>query len=77
MTKPVVQVQATGRHSDLVGTAAAAAYLGVTPRTLEVWRSTQRHPIPYVKVGRLVRYSIKDLDEWLTARRVERAGVGE
>ena len=42
--------------SNLFGNDAAAAYLGVTPRTLEVWRCTKRHQIPYIKVGRLVKY---------------------
>lgn len=55
----------------------AAAYLCIVARNFEVWRSTRRHRIPYVKVGRLVRYSICDLDAWLAARRVDRAEVNE
>jgi excisionase family DNA binding protein len=57
--------------SELVGTEDAAQYPGVTPRTLEVWRCTKRHMIPYVKVGRLVRYRRADLDEWLNSRVVD------
>jgi len=55
---------------NLFGNEAAAAYLGVTPRTLEVWRCTKRHQIPYIKVGRLVKYRQSDLDTWLTAQTV-------
>lgn len=55
---------------NLLGNIAAAAYLGVTPRTLEVWRCTKRHAIPYIKVGRLVKYRQTDLDSWLTAQTV-------
>lgn len=35
--------------------------LGVKISTLAVWRSTGRYNLPYVKVGRLVRYRIRDL----------------
>lgn len=55
---------------NLLGNIAAATYLGVTPRTLEVWRCTKRHAIPYIKVGRLVKYRQADLDTWLTAQTV-------
>ena len=34
-------------------------------RTLAVWRSTKRYPLPYVKYGRAVRYLRKDVEEFL------------
>lgn len=40
----------------------AADYLGVKSRTLEIWASTGRHCIPYVRIGREVRYRRADLD---------------
>lgn len=46
----------------------AAAYLGVKPTTLQIWRSTNRYPLPYIKVGRLVRYRLSDLDAFLAQR---------
>lgn len=46
----------------------AADYLTVTPGTLSVWRSTGRYCLPFVKVGRRVRYRLSDLDAWLEAR---------
>ncbi len=49
----------------------AAAYIGVTPRTLEVWRCTKRNNIAYIKVGRLVKYRQKSLDDFLMSRTVE------
>jgi len=52
----------------LLTTAQSAAYLGVTPRTLEVWRCVGRYGIPYIKVGRLVKYRKADLDAFLAAR---------
>ena len=48
----------------------AAQILGVTPGTLSVWRSTRRYPLPYVKVGRLVRYRDSDLLRFIEARTV-------
>lgn len=55
---------------NLLDTEQAAAYIGVTPRTLEVWRCVKRHSIPYVKVGRLVKYRLADLNAWLESRTV-------
>lgn len=55
---------------ELLNNQQAAAYIGVTPRTLEVWRCTKRHAIPYIKVGRLVKYRKSDLDAWLSAQTV-------
>lgn len=46
----------------------AAERLTVSPGTLQVWRSTGRYNLPFVKVGRSVRYRIADLDAWLAAR---------
>lgn len=59
----------------LLSTPEAAKVLAVTPHTLEVWRTTGRHRIPYIKIGRLVRYRPADLDAWLTARTVDGEAV--
>ena len=47
---------------------AAAAVLDVTPGTLSVWRSTGRYALPFLKVGRNVRYRHSDLLAWLEKR---------
>jgi hypothetical protein len=36
--------------------AVVARGLNVSTQTLANWRSTQRNPLPYVKLGRMVRY---------------------
>ena len=46
----------------------AAAYLDVKPETLSVWRSTGRYELPFVKIGRNVRYRRSELDAWLASR---------
>ena len=45
-------------------TKEAAAYLGVSPRTLEKYRVTGGGP-PFHKVFTRVVYDAADLDEWL------------
>ena len=46
----------------------AAAYIGVTENTLSVWRCVGRYEIPFIKVGRLVRYKRTDLEAWISSR---------
>ena len=52
----------------LVDEKEAADFLKISPGTLSVWRSTGRYAIPFVKVGRRVRYRRSDLDRWLASR---------
>ncbi len=52
-----------------VNTHEAAEYLGLAEITLQIWRQNGNGP-PYVKIGRAVRYSLQDLDEWVNARKV-------
>lgn len=58
-------------HSDLLTREQAAEYLGVTPRTLAVWACVKRYGLPYVKVGRLAKYRLADLNAFLARRTVE------
>lgn len=48
----------------------AAAYLGVTPGTLAVWKSTRRYALPVVKVGRITFYRRSDLDSFIESRTI-------
>jgi predicted DNA-binding transcriptional regulator AlpA len=52
----------------------AAAALGIKASTLSVWRSTGRYNLPFVKVGRMVRYRISDLAEFLARRTANHTG---
>lgn len=56
------------RDPDLIDPAPAAELLGVTEGTLSVWRSTGRYGLPFVKVGRRVKYSRKAINAWLESR---------
>lgn len=43
-------------YQNLLDDKAAAELLDVTPGTLSVWRSTGRYGLPFLKIGRNVRY---------------------
>jgi hypothetical protein len=65
-TKNLCNLIAAG--ADLLDEQAAAALLTVAPGTLGVWRSTGRYNLPFLKVGRAVRYRRADLVAWLEKR---------
>ena len=46
----------------------AAIAIDVSPGTLSVWRCTGRYALPFIKVGRKVRYRRSDLIAWLENR---------
>lgn len=52
----------------------AAIVLGAKASTLSVWRSTGRYNLPYMKVGRLVRYRLSDLADFLARRTLDHTG---
>jgi excisionase family DNA binding protein len=55
---------------DLLTRNEAAEYLGITPRTLAVWACVKRYNLPYVKIGRLVKYRRSDLDKFIERQTV-------
>lgn len=50
-------------QSPLFNREQAAAYLGLSPKT--VWTHTRRGLLPYVRIGGVVRYRKQALDEML------------
>jgi excisionase family DNA binding protein len=62
------------KNTELLSSYEASTYLGVSPGTLEVWRCTKRYAIPFIKVGRLVRYRKSALDNFLQQQTVEAKG---
>jgi excisionase family DNA binding protein len=53
----------------LLKTDEAAELLGIRPWTLRGWVSEGR--VPYVKLGRLVRFDDKRLEEWIAMNCIE------
>ena len=54
----------------LLTTDQAATHMNIKPQTLIIWRSTKRYPLPFIRVGRSIRYRVEDLDRWLESRTV-------
>lgn len=67
MVKPTNPKPNTDKDA-MLDNAAAAEYLGISTGTLDVWRSTGRYAIPFIKVGRLVKYRQSALDAFLESR---------
>lgn len=56
--------------SSYLTTREVAAMLRIAPQTLEKARSTGLGPqIPFVKVGRAVRYAIVDVRAWVESNK--------
>lgn len=53
---------------NLIPSTKAAEYLGISNKTLSKWRYTGEHQIPFVKMGRYVKYRISDLDAFIESR---------
>ena len=56
--------------ANLISRKEAADYLGVRPWTLDNWACTKRYPLKFIKVGRLAKYRIQDLEDFITQRTV-------
>jgi predicted site-specific integrase-resolvase len=53
-------------QNTLLTSTQVAEQLGVTIGTLAGWRSTGTCQIPYLKIGRCVRYNSADIDAFLS-----------
>ena len=56
---------AAAARSELFSRAEAAVYLGVAKQTLAIWACSKRYDLPYIKIGRLVKYRKADLDKFI------------
>lgn len=66
----------TNPSSGLLNNEQAACYLGISPNTLNGWRSQRFQEISYIKVGHRVYYKKEALDQYLEANTVEIAATG-
>lgn len=53
----------------------AAEFLGIKENTLAVWACTQRYDLPYVKIGRLIKYRRTDLEQFITQNMCSQGGA--
>lgn len=49
----------------LLNRKEAAEFLGVKPNTLANWTCTHRYRLPYIKIGKLVKYRLSDLEAFI------------
>lgn len=62
--------------TEMLSREEAARFLGLKPQTLAVWASTNRYGLRFFKIGRLARYRLSDLEQFVQARAVEPSAVG-
>jgi len=48
----------------------AASILGVSKGTLDVWRSTKRYDLAFVRIGGRIKYRLRDVLDWIEKRTV-------
>ncbi len=59
------------KNDRLLTRQEAADFLGISKGTLEVWACTKRYDLKYVKIGRLVKYWLSDLIDFVNSRKID------
>ncbi len=67
-------VENNNQRKNLLTRKEAAEILGTTEGTLAVWATNKRYNLPYVKIGRLVKYKLSDLEVFIERRTVHNNG---
>ena len=52
-----------------LGLEELSQYLGLAKGTLYIWVCHKK--IPYIKMGRLVKFDLQEIEPWLKEKRVE------
>lgn len=60
------------RSPNLIDKDTLARELGVSVNTLYAWVNQRK--IPYVKVGRLLKFDRKDIEAWIEDRKIKERG---
>ncbi|MCP4537307.1 MAG: helix-turn-helix domain-containing protein [Chloroflexi bacterium] len=56
--------------SNLIPPNEAADMLGIREATLATWRCTNRYGLPYIKIGRMIRYEAAELMKFINRQRI-------
>src|ERR1700723_850788 len=59
-------VQSSG--NDLLNYAGGAQFLGIAEKTLQGWVERGTQDVPYIRLGRLIRFRPASLSRWLESR---------
>jgi predicted DNA-binding transcriptional regulator AlpA len=60
----------TATSSNLLTETETAKLLGIKATTLNAWRANRRYPLPWVRIGRCVRYRAEDVAMFIRDRTV-------
>jgi len=52
-----------------LGIEELAQYIGITKGTAYIW--IHQRKLPHFKVGKLVKFDIREIDEWMKERKVD------
>ncbi|MBN8828182.1 MAG: helix-turn-helix domain-containing protein [Sphingobacteriia bacterium] len=61
----------------LIDSEELAKILGIKKNTLSIWKCTKRYNLPVVKVGRLVRYRLADVEKFIQDNTHQLSNNGE
>ncbi len=64
-------------HFPLLSRKEAAKYLGISEQTLAIWKCAKRYDLPFVKIGRLIKYRKADLDAFIFKNLESNSNSGE
>ena len=64
-------------NKKLMSPKELSEYIGVKESSLAVWRTNKTDPLPYIKVGGLIRYDKEIVDKWLESRSRNTGGKHE
>ena len=53
----------------LITVEELAKYLNLNPHTIYMW--VEQRKIPFIKIGRMVRFDLIEIEEWLTSKKTE------
>ena len=64
----IVKAAIQSKFESLLDPERVAAILGVSVKTLNVWRCTGRYALPFVKIGARVKYRASDVERFIELR---------
>lgn len=53
----------------LITVEELAKYLNLNPHTIYIW--VEQRKIPFIKIGRMVRFDLLEIEAWLTSKKTE------
>jgi hypothetical protein len=60
----------TSQPGNLLTEKQTAELLQIKPNTLAVWRLHARYPLPFIRIGRTIRYRSRDVEQFLQQRQI-------